>query len=189
MIVACEGCETRYRLPEENVPEKDIRVKCPKCSFVWRLLTESRSVDELQISRNGFEESMGSGNDQSWQSEQPETDSVPEEAGETGSGFKEINIDDSSPAAEQEPAETPEMKKEKERTKRLARVYVSDILVYNREKRDKALAEGNLISVLGPEIKKGWEDYKKKVGPEVKEANEYFKEALNSILAEGQGIF
>ena len=189
MIVACEGCETRYKLPEENIPEKDIRVRCPKCSFVWRLLTESMSGDELQISQNGFEEAMGRGTDQNWQREQPGTDSTAEAQAETGSGFKEITIDEDISSVEQEPADTPEMKKEKERAKRLARVFVSDILVYNREKRDKALAEGNLISVLGPEIKKGWEGYKKKVGPEVKEANKYFKEALNNILVEGQELF
>ncbi|MFO7916242.1 MAG: zinc-ribbon domain-containing protein [Candidatus Krumholzibacteriales bacterium] len=189
MIVACEGCETRYKLPKENIPEKDIRVRCPKCSFIWRLLTESRSGDELQISRSGFEEGMESGSDQSGQIEQPDTDSAVEAAVETGSGFKEITIDDNSSSVEQEPAEKPEMKKEKERAKRLARVFVSDILVYNREKRDKALAEGKLIQVLGPEIKKGWEAYKKKVGPEIKEANIYFKEALNNILAEGEELF
>ena len=40
------------------------------------------------------------------------------------------------------------------------------ILVYNRDARDKALAEGNLLEALGPEIKKSWELYKEKVGAE-----------------------
>ncbi|MBD3179417.1 MAG: hypothetical protein GF417_07295 [Candidatus Latescibacteria bacterium] len=189
MIVACDGCQTRYKLPEENVPERDVRVRCPKCSYVWRLLTESSITDDLQISRSSFDEAAESVSEDNWEDTASGTGTVDETVAAEESGFKEISIDDSGAAAGQEPAESPEMKKKKERAKRLARVFVSDILVYNREKRDRALKEGNLISVMGPEIKKGWEGYRKKVGPEIKEANGYFKEALNNILAEGQELF
>jgi predicted Zn finger-like uncharacterized protein len=75
------------------------------------------------------------------------------------------------------------------RAKRLARVLVSDILCYNQEKRDQALIDGNLMTVLGDEIKKSWELYKEKVGPEVAKSTNYFKEALNEILADGQKVF
>lgn len=85
--------------------------------------------------------------------------------------------------------EDPEVKKKKERSKRLARVFVSDILVYNKEKRDKALASGDLMTVLGPEIKKAWEAYKEKVGPSVVESSDYFRNALNEILADGRKVF
>lgn len=71
----------------------------------------------------------------------------------------------------------------------LARALVSDILVYNREARDTALAEGNLLEVLGGEIKKSWELYKEKVTPEVANSTTYFREALNEILADGQSVF
>ena len=70
-----------------------------------------------------------------------------------------------------------------------ARALVSDILVYNRELRDTALAEGNLVEAMGAEIKKSWELYKEKVTPEVANSNDYFREALNEILAEGNKIF
>jgi hypothetical protein len=93
------------------------------------------------------------------------------------------------PAAEQTVEETPEMKKKRERAKRLARVFVSDILVYNQEKRDRSLADGDLMTVLGPEIKKAWEAYKEKIGSEVTESSEYFRTALNEILADGQQVF
>ena len=71
----------------------------------------------------------------------------------------------------------------------LARALVSDILVYNRDARDKALADGNLLKALGPEIKKSWELYKEKVGAEAATGTNHFKDALNEILAEGQSIF
>jgi hypothetical protein len=75
------------------------------------------------------------------------------------------------------------------RARRLARVLVSDILCYHREKRDQALLDANLMAVLGDEIKKSWELYKQKVGPELANSTNYFKEALNEILADGQKLF
>ena len=76
-----------------------------------------------------------------------------------------------------------------DRARRLARVLVSDILCYNQDKRDQALVDGNLMTALGDEIKKSWELYKEKVGPEVAKSTDYFKEALNEILADGQKVF
>ena len=78
---------------------------------------------------------------------------------------------------------------EDKKARRLARALVSDILVYNREKRDTALASGTLVRALGQEIKKSWELYKERVTPEVATSTNFFKEALNDILAEGQKIF
>jgi hypothetical protein len=77
----------------------------------------------------------------------------------------------------------------RDKTEMLARALVSDILVYNQEARDQALATGNLLEVLGPEIKKSWELYKEKVGAETATSTTYFKDALNDILAEGRAIF
>ncbi len=71
----------------------------------------------------------------------------------------------------------------------LARALVSDIVVYNREARDRALAAGNLLEVLGPEIKKSWELYKEKVGATEANSTAYFKDALNEILADGRKLF
>jgi len=101
-----------------------------------------------------------------------------------------------SPAAttDQASAKMPARRKargntQQDRARRLARVLVSDILCYNQDKRDQALVDGNLMTVLGDEIKKSWELYKEKVGPEVAKSTDYFKEALNEILADGQKVF
>ncbi|MBE0565658.1 MAG: hypothetical protein IH621_06875, partial [Krumholzibacteria bacterium] len=66
---------------------------------------------------------------------------------------------------------------------------VSDILVYNRDQRDAALREGNLVQAMGPEIKKSWELYKDKVGAEAANGTSHFRDALNEILAEGEKVF
>ena len=80
-------------------------------------------------------------------------------------------------------------KKKHEKARRLARVLASDIAIYNREKKDRGLAEGNLVAVLGYEIKKSWEIYKERVGADFANATPYFRDALNDLLAEGKKIF
>ena len=76
-----------------------------------------------------------------------------------------------------------------ERARRLARVLISDILVYNQPVLSRARGEGNLATALGAEIGKAWELYKSKVSSEVAASTTYFKDALNEILGEGEKIF
>ena len=76
-----------------------------------------------------------------------------------------------------------------QRARRLARALVSDILVYNQERRDRALHEGNWASALGAEVNRAWDVYKSKVDPQVLRSTSYFKDALNEILAGGQRLF
>lgn len=192
MIVACDECSTRYELSDDKVPERGIRVRCPKCRFVWRLTREAAKDNQFEVSRSQFDSGFDVSEVQGSQWEAQNDTAVAEEpmSVDGESAFAEIDIDGAAKAAEAVvDRESPEIKKKKERAKRLARVFVSDILEYNKEKRDKALADGNLMAALGPEIKKGWEGYKERVGSELKESSGYFKEALNSILADGQKIF
>ena len=76
-----------------------------------------------------------------------------------------------------------------ERARRLARVLASDIAIYNKEKRDRGVKEGNLVAVLGYEIKKSWEVYKERVTSEMANSTPYFRDALNEMLAEGKKVF
>lgn len=103
--------------------------------------------------------------------------------------FVEVDLDKPAARVEVEAPVDPAVRKEQDKARRLARALVSDILVYNREKRDKALGEGTLVQALGHEIKKSWELYKEKVTPEVANSTNHFRDALNEILANGQPIF
>ena len=76
-----------------------------------------------------------------------------------------------------------------EKARRLARVLASDIAIYNRDKKDRGIKEGNLVAMLGYEIKKSWEVYKERVGSEFANSTPYFRDALNEMLAEGKKIF
>ena len=83
----------------------------------------------------------------------------------------------------------PDERARHEKARRLARVLASDIAIYNREKKDRGMQEGNLVAVLGYEIKKSWETYKERVGADFANATPYFRDALNDMLAEGKKVF
>lgn len=77
----------------------------------------------------------------------------------------------------------------KQKARRLARALVSDMIVYQPAKRQRALAEGTLKAEFDEEIQKSWEEYVEQVGKEMATSTPYWQEALNDILAGGQQIF
>jgi len=190
MIVTCDGCQTRYLLGDDKVPETGIRVRCPKCRYVWRLTPEpAESFIEVRSSTYASEIPVAEEFSRSgWGSmEQPQAavmTGVPEVA-----IHEEIALSTEKPIASEQVSDDPEIRKKKERARRLARVFASDILEYNRDKRNQGLERGDLMTVLGPEIKRAWEAYKQKVGPELVESSNYFRDALNDILADGRNVF
>ncbi|MET0405763.1 MAG: zinc-ribbon domain-containing protein [Cystobacter sp.] len=40
MIVKCEQCETRFKIPDEKVTEKGVKVRCTKCQHTFRVVRE-----------------------------------------------------------------------------------------------------------------------------------------------------
>lgn len=189
MIVTCDGCQTRYLLGDDKVPESGIRVRCPKCRYVWRLTPEpAESLIEVRSSAYASEISVQEPARGGWSSmEQPRAAVMTGAAAEAL--HEEIEMPAEKPVAHEYVTEDPSSRKKLERARRLARVFASDILEYNREKRDQGLERGDLLAVLGPEIKKAWEAYKQKVGPDMVESSNYFRDALNDILADGQNVF
>jgi hypothetical protein len=77
----------------------------------------------------------------------------------------------------------------KQKARRLARALVSDMIVYQPQKRQEALAAGSLKEAFAEEIKKSWEEYVDQIGEELAKSTDFFKEALNDILAGGNTIF
>jgi predicted Zn finger-like uncharacterized protein len=77
----------------------------------------------------------------------------------------------------------------KQKARRLARALVSDMIVYQPAKRQRALASGTLKDEFDEEIQKSWEEYVEQVGEEMATTTPYWREALNEILAGGQQVF
>ena len=182
MITTCTECRARYQLEDDKVPHRVIKVRCPACSGVFTLDGTARdhSSDDLVIEHGGRE--VVSPPVTPTPTPAPAPASAPAAASSSSAGVA---------VAEQTTAGTSSGRPRRRRSKEemYARALVSDILVYNREKRDQALKEGNLVEALGAEIKKSWELYKEKVTPEVANSTDHFKKALNDILAEGKELF
>jgi predicted Zn finger-like uncharacterized protein len=192
MITTCTGCQTRYRLDAKRVPPRLVRVRCPQCQAVFQLdgARPDVAADTPPAAPAPDLEPMTAA--------QPANDTPPT-AGQNGAatlGAAPAAAAAPSPAAEPSAAvavedapSSPTRRRSRDKARMLARALVSDILVYNRDLRDKALEEGNLLEALGGEIKKSWELYKEKVGDEAANGTTHFRDALNEILADGERIF
>jgi predicted Zn finger-like uncharacterized protein len=79
----------------------------------------------------------------------------------------------------------------KDKAKRLARVLVSDMIEYNRDRHTSALAGGTLKEDFEEEIEKSWKEYVEQVGAEMAEGDgqEFWRAALNDVLAQGEQLF
>jgi hypothetical protein len=78
-----------------------------------------------------------------------------------------------------------------DKAKRLARVLVSDMIMYNAERHRNALENGTLVKDFDEEIDKSWKEFVEQVGAELADGagREYWREALNDILAKGEKLF
>lgn len=185
MITTCTDCHARYRLEAERVPQRKIRVRCPSCRGVFVLDGTARTEEAavpVHETRPAFQPSV----------EPPRAQPAPSRpqpapmAGHAPAAEVVRSAAPTGTAVLDQPA-APRRRRSKEEM--LARALVSDIKVYNRDAYERAKAEGNLLDALGPEIKKSWELYKEKVTPEVAGSTDYFRDALNEILAEGRNVF
>ncbi len=197
MITTCTSCQARYRLADDKVPWRKVRVRCPNCRAVFLLDGARREepeavpfaaeVLEAVDSVSGLE-AFPYGTSSAPAGPVPPPAPVPHASAvpATAAPAAAARVDSAVAVAE---SPRGARRPRRDKTEMLARALVSDIVVYNREVRDRALAEGNLLEVLGPEIKKSWELYKEKVGAGTANSTTYFKDALNEILADGRKLF
>jgi len=211
MITTCTGCQTRYRLDVEKVPRRVVRVRCPGCGTVFELdgtaleqpeavaqpaakLVDSTPAPEPPVIETPPLEPVAETTPPPAPQAAPETPPAAEPVAKITAKKKPAAAKPSSPqvgtavAVDDSPA-APTKRRTRDKARMLARALVSDILVYNRDQRDKALETGNLVEALGTEIKKSWKLYKEKVGEETANGTTHFRDALNEILADGERIF
>ena len=73
-----------------------------------------------------------------------------------------------------------------ERAKRLARLIVGDIVLYNQEKIVQGIKNDSLFELLGDELAEGRKYYEKNVDPAVASQTDYFNQAIVDILVKGR---
>jgi hypothetical protein len=94
----------------------------------------------------------------------------------------------SSPAATAE-AEDPDRTAERERAQRLARIAVSEMVLYQPEKFDQATRDGTLEQTLDLEIQEARALLRQRIGEEVRAETDFIIDELNRVAQErgGQG--
>jgi predicted Zn finger-like uncharacterized protein len=78
-----------------------------------------------------------------------------------------------------------------DKAKRLARVLVSDMIMYNADRHVSALENGTLMEDFEEEIDKSWKEFVDQVGADIADGpgRGFWTEALNDILAKGEQLF
>lgn len=76
-----------------------------------------------------------------------------------------------------------------DRAARLARVLVSDMIQYHRDRHARALERGTLKEDFAEEVRRSWSEYVRRVGEDVAHGSRYFQDELNATLARGERLF
>jgi predicted Zn finger-like uncharacterized protein len=128
-----------------------------------------------------------------------EADPVEAEAGAATPEIEEPVDSGAAPPAEPETAPEPEeaapaafrfgRRDPHEKAKRLARVLVSDMITYNADRHARALEAGTIPQDFEEEISKSWTEYVDQVGAEMAQSTDYWRDALNEVLAKGEKLF
>ena len=123
--------------------------------------------------------------------ETPPEDKAPEPPAqdEVATADQPEAIVDSGPILTPLPTPTFGKRDPKEKAQRLARVLVSDIILYNPDRHQKALNENRIKEEFDDEVQKSLSEYIEQVGEEIANENNFLNEALNEILAKGQQLF
>lgn len=110
----------------------------------------------------------------------PEQPQPPEEE-------KEIFDEEAARPKRAEPPreEEPEIEEgeEHEKAKRLARIIVSDIVLYNQDIIEKGIREGSFYKLLEKDIEEGRGYYLERVSPEIREGTDYLSYYLEEFIS------
>ncbi len=88
------------------------------------------------------------------------------------------SVDPSKPASG-----NPEIDEQIEQAERLARIVVSDIVLYSKDKFEAAVEAGNVLEAMQPEIAEGRSLFTARIDPSVQEIRDFLQEELLRVAA------
>jgi len=77
----------------------------------------------------------------------------------------------------------PEIDEQIEQAERLARIVVSDIVLYSKDKFEAAVEAGNVLEAMQPEIAEGRSLFTARIDPSVQEIRDFLQEELLRVAA------
>lgn len=182
MVVECPKCKTKYEVAEIDVPSQGGAVKCLECSNVFTIYRDPLDIQLTPYRENDFGPTISEAKEILRSSVEPAKE-APVEASFTPEPAETV-VKETVPLTDD-----PGKMRQHRKAERLGRSLVKDIYLYHKDKVEKGRREGTLVQLLGEEIKRSWKFYKNQVDPEVLQERNYFKDALNEIIAEGKEVF
>lgn len=213
ITVSCPSCSTSFPVDSAKVPAKGVNARCSMCGDIFR-------IDKPQEGGAGtvatpkpaaplpppplpplppvVEKSSGLDDIRVVPPPAPPKPPVPPPAPPAAARLATPKPAPAPPASSPAPSAAPAggtfrfgKRDPTDKAKRLARVLVSDMIMYNAERHRTALENGTLAQDFEDEIDKSWKEYVEQVGPEIAngEGREFWREALNDILAKGDNTF
>ena len=204
MVVECPKCKAKYEVADIDVPSGGGAVRCLECSNLFTIYKEPLNIELTPLRENEFEPSVSEAKEilrrniepgkaetvgASFSDEVTTGPSAPETV--SFEPTAETTLEETVPEAPTRVPVTddPEKAKQHRKAERLGRSLVKDIYLYHKDKVEQGRRDGTLVQLLGEEIKRSWKFYKKQVDPGVLQEKNYFKDALNEIIAEGKQVF
>jgi predicted Zn finger-like uncharacterized protein len=201
MNCECPNCNKSFPVDPNKVPPDGVFARCSNCQEVFFVQVPGEGEDGAAPAAVAESTTEGeapvaveepSGPPQEKEAVEPEP--VPEEV---EVDTEEVEAAPVGEEAGQEPDEESSTEPEpqfgrrapEEKAQRLARVLVSDIILYNPDRHEQALAAGQIKEEFEDEIQKSWNEYVDQVGEEVANSTNFFNEALNEILCKGEQLF
>jgi len=115
---------------------------------------------------------------------EPEIPAVPEIVESVGSVEPPVAMSTPESVAPSEPASgDPEIDEQIEQAERLARIVVSDIVLYSKDKFEAAVEAGNVLEAMQPEIAEGRSLFTARIDPSVQEIRDFLQEELLRVAA------
>ena len=97
-------------------------------------------------------------------------------------------LEESAPSLTERPVEKISESKEHEDARRLARIIVSDVVLYNKKKVEEGIRSNTFYELLKEEIEEGRKHYDSRVPPEVQKVRDFYKEAFDDFVKKRKGL-
>jgi len=203
ITVSCPSCASSFPVDSNKIPEKGVNARCSSCGDIFRIEKPSSEAPPPPPVPEPVAEPEPLPPPPLPEPDPvavAEPDPLPPPA---VPDLPAPSIPETPPApavAEPEPAAEPETaaagfrfgkRDPTDKAKRLARVLVSDMIMYNADRHASALEGGTLKEDFEEEIEKSWKEFVDQVGSEIADGpgQQFWSDALNDILAKGEQLF
>lgn len=200
ITVTCPSCSSSFPVDPAKIPPKGVSARCSACGDVFRIEKPAEAVAPPPLAPEPAPPPPA-----------VEPPPVPE-----APSFANVDVVPPPPAVEMPPPPLPDMpavvpppipetpappaddggfrfgkRDPTDKAKRLARVLVSDMIMYNADRHVSALENGTLKEDFEEEIDKSWKEFVEQVGHDIADGpgRAFWSDALNDILAKGEQLF